>query len=527
LLAASIAFDYRHKEKDSVVAAKRDLQRGIATMDATKNELEQTKKDSLFFPTDAAALLFGLLIFSVAIFAVRRAFLSDPDTYWHIATAKWMLAERALPRHEIFSHTAAGQPWVNIEWLAQIILFSIYDWFGWRGLVLLCGLVIALTFVLLYALLARELRPTVALGSAALSFTFASGHFLARPHLLTFPIIVVWTAFLARASDENRRPSLWLLPLMVLWANLHGGFTLGLLLAAGFGLEATIAAPSAERRRVAIEWLSFLVGALLAACVTPYGYQSLLLTLELFSLGDLLHYIGDARPMNPAIDFKQELILLGLMAMALLFGVKIGLIRVLMIFGLLHLALQYVRGLTIFALVLPLMIAHPLRQQFAFLRPSTDPFPLFDIRRLQPLMTIVAVMVVLVVAGLFGAAYVILRPVDAPPDYDAPAAALDYAAKANVSGPVLNHFDFGGYLIFRGIPTFMDGRVLPFGKPFFSAYTDATKPGAGDKLERLADAYNASWTLLKPRSEEALHFDHSPGWRRLYADDVAVIHVRR
>jgi hypothetical protein len=496
-------------------------------MDATKNALEQIKKDRLAFPTDAAALLFGLLIFSVAIFALRRGFLSDPDTYWHIATGKWILAERAVPGHEIFSHTAAGQRWVDVEWLAQIILFLIYDWFGWRGLVLLCGLVIALTFVLLYALLARELRPTVALGAAAVSLAFASSHFLARPHLLTFPIIVVWTAALARASDENRRPSLWLLPLMVLWANLHGGYTLGLLLAAGFGFEATIAAAPAERRRVAIEWLSFWVGALLAACVTPYGYHSILLTVEFFSLGDLLHYMGDGRPMNPSIDWKQELILLSLMAMALLFGVKIGLVRVLMIFGLLHLALQYVRGLTIFALVLPLMVAHPLRQQFAFLRPSTDPLPLFDIRRLQPLTTTAAVMVALLVAGLFGAGYVILRPAEAPPDYDAPAAALDYVTKANVSGPVLNHFDFGGYLIFRGIPTFIDGRVLPFGKPFFQAYTDAAKPGAGDKLERLADAYNVSWTLLKPRSEEALYFDHSPGWRRLYADDVAVVHVRR
>jgi hypothetical protein len=51
-------------------------------MDATKNALEQIKKDRLAFPTDAAALLFGLLIFSVAIFALRREFLSDPDTYW-------------------------------------------------------------------------------------------------------------------------------------------------------------------------------------------------------------------------------------------------------------------------------------------------------------------------------------------------------------------------------------------------------------------------------------------------------------
>src|SRR5262249_23780305 len=240
-----------------------------------------------------------------------------PDTYWHIATGKWMLVERAFPRHDVFSHTAFGQPWVSPEWLAQIILFVAYDLSGWRGLVLLSALVTALTFALLYALLARELRPTVALGAAAISLLFASLHFLARPHLLTFPIIVVWTALLARASDENRRPSLWLLPLMVLWANLHGGATLGLLLAGGFGLNATVAAPSARRRRVAIEWLSFWVGALVAACATPYGYLSILKTFDLFDLGDLLRQIGELRPMNPYTEVHQEIILLCLMAMAL------------------------------------------------------------------------------------------------------------------------------------------------------------------------------------------------------------------
>jgi hypothetical protein len=372
-----------------------------------------------------------------------------------------------------------------------------------------------------------ELRPTVALGAATVSLAFASSHFLARPHLLTFPIIVVWTASLARASDENRRPSLWLLPLMMLWANLHGGFTLGLVLAAGFGLEATIAAPSAERRRVAIEWLSFWVGALLAGCITPYGHQYLLQTFHVLNLGDLARQIGELRPMNPYVDFTQEVILLCLMAMGLVFGVKIGLVRVLMIFGLLHVALQHVRGLAIFALVLPLMLAHPLQQQFAFLRPTIDPLPLFDVRRFRPRVTATALTATLAVILLLGTAYVMWRPADSPPERFAPAAALDYAAKANVTGPVLNDFDFGGYLIFRGIPTFIDGRTLPFGKRFMLDVFGANALGAGDKLERLADAYHVSWTLLSPSSPAAFHFDHSPAWRRLYADDVAVVHVRR
>jgi hypothetical protein len=512
-------------------------------MDVAHKGLDRTRKDDLVFPTDAAALFFGVLIFSVAIFVANRVFLTDPDTYWHIATGRWMLAERAFPRHDVFSHTAAGQPWVNMEWLAQIMLALTYDWFGWRGLILLCGLVIALTFVLLYALLARELHAVVALGAASISLLFASNHFLARPHLLTFPIIVVWTAFLAHASEENRRPNLWLLPLMVLWANLHGGFTLGLLLAAGFGLEAAIAAPSAERRRVALEWLGFWVAALLAGCVTPYGYHYLSQTFHVLDLGDVSRLIGELRPMNPYTEFSQEVILLCLMGMGLLFGVKIGLVRVLMIFGLLHLALQHVRGLAIFALVLPLMIAHPLHQQFSFLRPSTDPLPLFDMRRLRAVVTTTAVTVALLAAGLLGTVYAISRPFDAPPDLRAPAAALDYAIKAKVTGPVLNDFNFGGYLIFRGIPTFIDGRTLPFGKEFALNYFDAMREltrrnrgtkleqmirePAGDKLEQLADAYKVSWTLLRPQSVAALIFDHSPGWRRIYADDVAVVHVRR
>src|SRR5437867_7388765 len=123
-------------------------------MDVTTSPgLGRTKNDELVFPTDAAALFFGALIFSVTIFALNRGVLSDADIYWHIATGRWMLTEHAFPRQDIFSHTAFGQPWVSTEWLAQIILTWTYNWFGWRGLVLLCGLVIALTFALLYALL--------------------------------------------------------------------------------------------------------------------------------------------------------------------------------------------------------------------------------------------------------------------------------------------------------------------------------------------------------------------------------------
>jgi len=76
----------RHKGRASPYQADSGFE--IAPMDLTQQGFEQTKKDRLIFPTDAAALLFGLLIFSVAIFALHRGFLGDSDTYWHLATGK-------------------------------------------------------------------------------------------------------------------------------------------------------------------------------------------------------------------------------------------------------------------------------------------------------------------------------------------------------------------------------------------------------------------------------------------------------
>jgi hypothetical protein len=108
---------------------------------------------------------FSVLIFAVVVLALNAQLLGDPDCYWHIVTGKWMLTEHEFPRRDIFSYTASGRPWVDMEWIAQVILSATYDLCGWRGLVLLCGILISLTFVLMYELLVSELRPSVALGA--------------------------------------------------------------------------------------------------------------------------------------------------------------------------------------------------------------------------------------------------------------------------------------------------------------------------------------------------------------------------
>jgi hypothetical protein len=110
-------------------------------------------------------------------------------------------------------------------------------------------------------------------------------------------------------------------------------------------------------------------------------------------------------------------------------------------------------------------------------------------------------------------------------DVAIPAAALAAVEAAHVTGPVLNDYGFGGYLIFAGIPPFIDGRAELYGDEFIKRYVQAMLLET-DELPNLLEQYGIAWTLIEPQRPAVLLLDHLPGWRRLYADDVAVVHVR-
>ena len=92
---------------------------------------------------------------------------------------------------------------------------------------------------------------------------------------------------------------------------------------------------------------------------------------------------------------------------------------------------------------------------------------------------------------------------------------------------MLNDYSFGGYLIFAGIPTFIDGRSELFGGPFIDRYNRALALiDLGDFLN-LLDEYRIGATLLTPHTPAVAMLDRLPGWQRVYSDDVAVVHKRR
>jgi hypothetical protein len=461
-----------------------------------------------------APLLIGLGVYIVAL-AGARALLNDGDTLSHIAIGQWMLEHRVMPSSDVFTHTLPGGVWVPHEWLSEIIFATVYGRLGWGGVVAIAGLAVAAAFAVLTQALARSLGPRRAIIGSILAFLLTEGHFLARPHALALPLLVVWMAGVIAARDRNRVPSYRLLPVMILWCNLHGGFVVGLAFAGLLAVEAALQAKSGARLAAVRGWGRFLIAATASALLSPNGFALFLLPLRLLGMHFALSSISEWQ----GVDFQQWSPLELWIALAILGGFTLGArlpwTRTLILLLLLHLALTHVRNQELLGIVAPLLIAAPLAAQLR------DAPPPAQARAWGPSALVAAFAVLCFLAG----ASILDRRGLQPPGAVAPAAALAAAREAGLDGPVLNSVRFGGYLMLEGVPDFVDGRADLFGDQFIARYVAAAN-GAGG-LPALLETYHIGWTLFEPQSPAARQLDRLPGWTRLYADDKAVIHRRK
>ncbi|HZX82524.1 MAG TPA: hypothetical protein VFF19_03085, partial [Reyranella sp.] len=128
-------------------------------------------------------------------------------------------------------------------------------------------------------------------------------------------------------------------------------------------------------------------------------------------------------------------------------------------------------------------------------------------------------------AALFAVCMIKLASIQPPTD-TTPVAALEFAQREKLQGPVFNDYDFGGFLIHAGVPTFIDGRGELFGGDFIKRYADAIKLRGDDPLGLLLDRHGIEWTLLHNDQPANKLLELLPGWHRAYRDETATIFVR-
>jgi hypothetical protein len=213
---------------------------------------------SRWFTPSLADVIFAALLLWLALFTIRSdgslGLLQDSNTGYHIRTGDFILEHRTVPHTDIFSFSKPGQPWFAWEWLCAILFAVLYSAGGMKALVIFSGAAIALSNLIL-------LRHMIWRGASALVAIVVL-------HVFTFLFLAIGLWLI---DQDRRQPSarIWfLVPITLVWANLHGGFLALLaslvIVAAGLALEGSWAA---ARR------YTLVAGACLAGSgVNPYGF---------------------------------------------------------------------------------------------------------------------------------------------------------------------------------------------------------------------------------------------------------------
>ncbi len=458
------------------------------------------------------ALIAGMMaIAAFAVTAFAPQVMNDPDTWWHLAAGRWIIENRAIPHVDVFSHSMAGEPWTAHEWLSEVVMQLAFMAGGWSGLLVLFGAAMAATIFIIARRVGRSVSEMPLLAVLAIAFSCMAPSLLVRPHVLVLPLTALWTEAMLSAREKGRAPSWWLIPVMVLWANLHGSYVFGFALAAPFALEALLEAKTwPDRRRVVTRWGVFGVACLAAAAVTPHGPMGLLFPLQLMSMTANVG-ISEWQSTDFSTLGPFEVALLALLATALRFPMKLPIVRLVLLLVLTHMALKHGRHVTVWAIVTAMVLAAPLG--LALNRASNS--------IAWPRGVLAAAFAVVAALGIGR----LLLPVVRVDSEVAPIKAVASVPADVRAQPVLNEYGFGGYLIWMKIPPYIDGRADMYGDDFMHAYYRLIRPDPA-ALEQALVTSRIGWTIFPAGHPVASIMDTKADWRRHYADEHAVVHVR-
>ena len=279
---------------------------------------------------------------------------------WHLASGRWILAHHAVPHTDPFSFTAAGTPWLDHEWLFQVLVAAVDGVAGGAGLVALrIVLVAALGVVLLVASHRSGLDPGLALMVSSVALAGARMRFFLRPELVT---LVVVPAALVLFLDRRRLgawPTVgWVGALTALGANCHAGvFAAPALIAIAFTGEIAAAVLGGSRTGTDLRTGAAVTSAaFLAPLATPYGWH--LYTVP-FHLGRLigLPHIPNPEWIAPGPADAPALYAAIIAAVLLLTAAERRPGRWLLLVAVSALALRHVRHVGLFFVTLPVIVS--------------------------------------------------------------------------------------------------------------------------------------------------------------------------
>jgi hypothetical protein len=455
----------------------------------------------------------------LGLFAMAARNATDPDLWWHLKSGQYIAEHHNVPHTDPFSYTRAGQPWVAHEWLTELGMFELQRTTGFPGLILTFAALLCAAFFLLY--LRCGPAPYVA-GLATLWAAWATRPLWGvRPQVLTLLLTSLWLLILERSQ---RRPNLlWFtLPLTLLWVNLHAGFASGLVLSAlflaGTFLERAFGFPREPNPSSFKMSALILLLDLLLVPVNPNGLRLFSYPVETLRSTAMQNYIAEWASPNFHHAGYWPLLLLVLAAF-LTFTLSPKLLRprdLLLLLVTLFAALVSIRMMPLFVLIAIPLISQRLGnwpRSTTHPKPSPQPHTFFN----------AAIVLAMAVFASVHIAQIIQRQPEAEAR-EFPTRAVAFLQQHPPSGPLFNHYDWGGYLIWKlhpPTPVFIDGRADLYAPDLLHDFADAYQL-KGPWLQVL-QRWRIETAIIPPDSALATGLQNAPGWIISYRDSQAMI----
>jgi hypothetical protein len=463
-----------------------------------------------------------LAVLFLGLFAMVARNATDPDIWWHLKTGQYITEHKSIPHTDPFSYTRAGQPWIAHEWLTEHLLYQIQRIAGYGGLIVVFAAIVGAAFFLLY--LRCGAAPYIA-GVATLFAAWATAPLWGvRPQMLSLLLTSLWLLLLERSENDSKL-LWWTLPLTLLWVNLHGGFAAGLalltLFLAGEWMERALGWSSPRSGRHLKTAALILVFDLLLVPLNPSGLRMFWYPIQTLRSAAMQNYIAEwASPNFHHAEYWPFLVVvLGTFAALSWSGNRVRPRNLLLLVVTLYAGLCSIRMIPLFVLIAIPLIAKRLREW----PPRT-----LDTRRHLALRMLLNGVIVLAMAAFTGIhlTQVIRRQPQAEAQHF-PVPAVAFLATHAVPAPIFNHYDWGGYLIWKlypSIPVFIDGRADLYEKQLLDQFAD-TYRFQGD-WRRTLRQWDIGTIVVPMDSALATGVRSDRAWTVAYQDAQAMVLTR-
>jgi hypothetical protein len=482
--------------------------------------------------TSFLAVLTMVLVGIIYIFALYRPDVNDPDIWWHMRNAQYLLRHHAFPRFDMYSFTVAGHPWINTEWLSEIPYYLAYRAFGLVGIKSLAFVLLTAVFLLLLYLCYQESRNFKASVFVCIYAVFlATVSFGPRTILFGYIYAAILLIILQRFQTRGDAP-LWTIPLLFcLWANTHGSWSLGLIL---FFLMAASGLVGGTWGRVeSVKWTSSQLKKLIitgvatvaALFVNPFGWRLVYYPFDLAFKQQLnIAHVQEWVSVN-FHDLRGKLVLIliiGVILGAFLRNRRWNLGEILMLLFAIYSGLTYIRFLVLLGIVVAPVLAKTL-----------DFFPPYRPQDETPKTNMVVLAACIGVMIFFWPREAKIRK---SIEETYPVGVVEYMKAHPPQGNVVNFYLWGGYLGFHDpqFKDFVDSRVDIFEYAgVLKDYLDLL--GADMEQHRpdaIFDKHHVRYVLFPPSDsknpllsagELVYVLEHDPRWKTIYKDDVSVL----